>query len=219
MKKLMLSVGVVALSACGTNPIGRMLESEGIAAPAEAEKQMNAPPVNRAGYPVDDDAPASRPTLSGQWVSSWADPLFISQEGDRVFGKFDRNGTFDCMWNQKSRFDCTWKSDQGTGLAQLWWDTDRPAGHWVNKNWGDEWVGLRFSPWNDLERVQGGTSTSSSASGLGGACEYNQNCADPDTRCVNSKCVASTGTKCSIAGDCSSISNRYDCKRQVCTPR
>lgn len=218
MNRLMAICGVVMLAGCGSNPIGRALESEGIAAPADMEKAAKAPPKNRAGYPVDNDAPRDRPTLAGKWQSSLADPLFISQEGDRVHGKFDRNGTFECQWNQKSRFDCTWKSDQGTGLGQLWWDHDRPAGHWMNKQW-NEWVELTFIPWTDLERNEGGKSTSTSASQLGGACHYNQNCADPDTRCMKDKCVASPGTKCSGASDCSPIGNRYDCKNQVCTPR
>lgn len=224
MKMLMVCGGVMVLAACGTNPIGRVLESEGIAAPVEAEKAMKEPAKTREGYPADDDSPSSRPTLEGKWQSSWADPLTISQDGDRVFGKFDRNGNFDCMWNQKSRFDCTWTSDQGSGLAQLWWDTDRPAGHWVNKKWGNEWVGLTFVPWTDKERGPGPTSTSTSASQIGGSCNSNQGCADPDSRCMNSKCVASPGTKCSVASDCSPISNRYDCKTTgpmtgICSPR
>lgn len=217
MKAWMLVCGVGVFAGCGSNPIGRVLESEGIAAPAEAEKAAKAPPKNRAGYPVDNDEPKERPNLAGKWQSSWADPLHINQDGDRVYGNFDRNGTFDCTWNQKSRFDCTWKSDQGEGLAQLWWEYDRPMGHWMNTKW-NEWVELDFIPWTD-NRGQGGSSTTSSASGLGGSCESNQGCSDPDTRCMNNKCVASTGTKCSTASDCSPISNRYGCSRQVCTPR
>lgn len=218
MNRLIAICGVAMLGACGTNPIGRALESEGIAAPADMEKAAKAPPKNRAGYPVDNDEPRSRPTLAGMWAGTWADPLTIGQEGDRVYGNFDRNGTFDCLWNQKSRFDCTWKSDQGTGLAQLWWDHDRPGGHWMNTKW-NEWVELRFIPWNDLERHEGGKSTTRAPSAVGGACEYNQNCADPDSRCLHNKCVSSAGTKCSSASDCSPTANRYDCKRQVCTPR
>lgn len=193
---------------CSGNPLGRVLESEGIAAPAGAENASAS-----TDYPADSGPATQRPNLAGKWISGLADPLEIQQDGDRVFGKFDRNGTFDCKWNQKSRFNCTWKSDQGEGLMQLWWETDRPVGHRVNKTTGGEWLEIDFSPWTD-KRGSGGVSGPPSD----GSCSNNAHCSDYDTRCIDGRCVKSAGTKCTLSTDCSQRGNRFDCKNQVCTP-
>ena len=209
---------VMGLGGCGSGGVARMLESEGIAAPAGAEEAAKAPPRSAKGFPVDDDAPTEVPNIDGPWASNWGDPLRFSQSGETATATFDMDGKMDCAWNGKSRFNCSWSNNQGgKGLAQVWWDTDRPVGQWANKSNLNDWGTLKFSAWRDGPPVLGPVTTMGSPEGL---CITNNQCIGlPDKICIDGVCVRSLGMKCAGQSDCGSSRRDVECKRNVCTAK
>lgn len=206
------------LMGCGSNPIGRMFESEGIAPPAAATAAEEPKPgtkvsVQRDGYPVDEDAPVAVPNLAGKWTATWSDPLHIQQDGERLWGEYPRNGRFDCVWNKKSRFNCTWRSDSGEGLAQIWQGARWARGHYAFSNDPNTWIDLKIGPYVT------GRSSSPSDSGSSGSCTYNQSCQEVNTMCLDGRCVPSVGNKCSTSSDCGFNRKHMECVRGICTGR
>lgn len=209
---------VMGLGGCGSGGVAKMLESEGIATPAGTEEAAKAPPRSAKGFPKDDDAPTEVPNIDGPWTSNWGDPLRFSQNGETATATFDMGGKMDCTWNGKSRFNCSWSNNQGgKGLAQVWWDTDRPVGQWANSKNLNDWGTLKFSPWRDGPAVLGPVTTTG---GAAGTCNTTNECSStPDQACINGACASSIGMKCAAQSDCGPVRRNVECKRNVCSTK
>jgi hypothetical protein len=189
-------------------------------------------------------APAPFWALAGTYGSSLGTPITFQQLGGRAVARFNRNGELTCAWHTSGVYLCSWRTDTASGLARIWWQGDRPAGHYGTGSSPDN--GGRLDFWRmatstgrppatattsvvSTTEASGGCGSANTppAFGSGGptSCNYNSSCPE-DERCLNGRCAPSLGTKCGVSSDCSRIGNKFDCKSSgphkmdgVCTAR
>jgi hypothetical protein len=206
-----MALVVSGLAGCGSNPFGAIMESEGVAEPAASNKESpQSSPKTAKGFPKDDDQPTAVPDINGSWSSNWGKPISFQQYGDTAWARFDGGGRMDCAWNGKSRFHCTWTSNKGKGLAQIWWQDGGPVGRWANQNNLKEWGTLEFGPW---------TSEPTTTTTATGSCSSNINCHDHDTICVAGQCVSSLGKVCGNDQECGLYYRDLRCINNACMPK